>query len=67
MEPQPAREKLADAIATTCQATSHLDEPCNALAITRCEACGLWLCADHAADDEWHACLIEDGETGGEG
>jgi hypothetical protein len=67
MQPQPARQINNEAVAPTCQAQSHFDEPCNALAVTRCERCNQWFCAEHAADDEWHACLLDEGDIGGEG
>jgi hypothetical protein len=67
MQPQPAREKNSEAAAPTCQAVSHLDEPCNSPAIARCEKCDQWFCAAHAADDEWHACVLEEADIGGEG
>jgi len=66
MQPQPAKEKISEAIAPTCEALSHLDEPCTAPATTRCDGCGQWFCAAHAADHQWHACLTEEAETGGE-
>ena len=67
MRPQPARKTISEAPAPACQAQSHLDEPCDAPATTRCENCGQWYCATHAADDQWHACVVEEGDIGGEG
>jgi hypothetical protein len=67
MQPQPAREENAEGMAPRCQAMSHLDEPCNAKGIMRCEKCERWFCAGHAGDDEWHACVLEEGDIGGEG
>jgi hypothetical protein len=67
MQLQPAREKSKEVVAPTCQALSHLDEPCNAPAITRCDKCNQWFCATHAADEQWHACALEEGDIGGEG
>ena len=67
MQPQPAREKNDEGIAHTCQAQSHLDEPCNAPGIVHCEKCDQWLCAAHVEDHELHACVLEDGDIGGEG
>jgi hypothetical protein len=67
MHPQPAKEKSHEGPAPTCQAQSHLDEPCDAPASTCCEKCGQWYCATHAEDDEWHACVLEEGDIGGEG
>jgi predicted HD phosphohydrolase len=67
MHPQPAKEQSTEGLRPACQAQSHLDEPCGARAITRCEKCGQWYCATHAEDDEWHACVLGEGDIGGEG
>jgi hypothetical protein len=67
MQPQPARGKSSEGVAPTCQALPHLDEPCNAPAITHCEKCDDWFCAAHAPDHKWHACVLEEGDIGGEG
>jgi len=67
MYAQPRIEKSSEDLAPTCQAQSPVDEPCGAPAVTRCENCGQWYCATHATDDEWHACVLEEGDIGGEG
>lgn len=67
MCPQPATEKTREGPTPTCQAQSRLDEPCDAPATARCENCGQWYCATHAEDDQWHACILEEGDIGGEG
>ena len=67
MQPEPATEESAEAMEPTCQGMSHLDQPCNAPGIARCEKCEQWFCGGHAADDEWHACVLEEGDIGGEG
>ena len=66
MQPQPAREKHSEETALACQAVSLLDEPCNLPAITHCKKCDQWFCSAHAEDDEWHACVLEEGDIGGE-
>jgi hypothetical protein len=50
-----------------CEGVSRLDEPCNQSAAIFCERCKRWFCAAHAEDDEWHACVVELGDEGGEG
>jgi hypothetical protein len=65
MQPQPARENSSEEAARTCHA--HLDRPCIATVTTRCEKCDQWFCAEHAGDDEWHACVLHEGDIGGEG
>ena len=68
MYPQPARENSSQGPAPVCEAHSHLhDEPCGSPAVTRCDNCGRWYCATHAEDEHLHACLLGEGEIGGEG
>jgi hypothetical protein len=31
-----------------------------------CVQCDLWFCDIHAEDDQWHACMLVEGEEGGE-
>jgi len=50
-----------------CQAVSPLDEPCDAKATHYCEVCERWFCELHARDEEWHTCMLEPGDEGGEG
>lgn len=66
MQPQPAREQIRESTARACEALSHLDEPCNAPAMTRCEKCQRWFCSAHAEDAEWHTCVLDEGDIGGE-
>ena len=49
-----------------CQAVSPQDEPCNFPASVRCPQCDKWFCDAHAEDDEWHPCMLDEGEEGGE-
>jgi hypothetical protein len=68
MHPQPATEKSSQGPAPACEAHSHLDdEPCGSPAVTRCDNCGHWYCATHAADEHLHACVLGEGDIGGEG
>jgi hypothetical protein len=62
MQPQPARERAAH----VCQALSHLYDPCTAPGAKHCEKCDQWFCEAHAADDERHVCVLEEGDIGGE-
>jgi len=67
MEAQPAPAHTGATPQSSCQAISHLDEPCNQAASIFCDRCERWFCAAHAQDDEWHPCGLEPGEEGGEG
>jgi hypothetical protein len=49
-----------------CQAVSLNDEPCNHRATVHCATCERWFCDGHAADEEWHPCVLPPGEEGGE-
>ena len=50
----------------TCQGVSPMDEPCDSGATFHCGICGRWFCAVHAEDENWHTCVLEPGEEGGE-
>ncbi len=67
MKAQPARENSGNEAKPSCEAVSHLDEPCNESASVFCDKCERWFCAAHAHDDLWHTCQLEPGEEGGEG
>ncbi|HET8922981.1 MAG TPA: hypothetical protein VFN26_08300 [Candidatus Acidoferrum sp.] len=45
----------------TCQAVSHLDEPCDEPGQRHCDRCGLWFCRAHFPDPEWHPCAPDQG------
>ena len=49
-----------------CQGVSPTDEPCTLPATVHCVKCHLWFCDAHAEDDQWHACMLPEGEEGGE-
>lgn len=49
-----------------CQGVSPTDEVCDYPATVRCPKCGKWFCDAHAEDDEWHPCMMEPGDEGGE-
>lgn len=49
-----------------CQGVSPTAEPCNLPATVHCVQCDLWFCDIHAEDDQWHACILVEGEEGGE-
>jgi hypothetical protein len=66
MKAKPARENPNQETKPSCEAISHLDEPCNESAEIFCDTCGRWFCASHAEDDQWHPCRLEPGEEGGE-
>jgi hypothetical protein len=67
MKPQPARENPDQQPKPSCEAISHLDEPCNESAVVLCDKCDRWFCAAHAQDDQWHPCMLPPGDEGGEG
>jgi hypothetical protein len=43
-----------------------MDEPCDSTATFHCGICGRRFCAAHAEDENWHTCLLEPGDEGGE-
>jgi len=49
-----------------CQAVSRDDEPCDLPGTVHCGKCNRWFCDQHAEDEEWHTCVVELGEEGGE-
>lgn len=67
MKAKPARERKGEKPQPVCEGVSPLDEPCNLPATVQCERCERWFCAGHAEDDEWHPCVLAEGEEGGEG
>ena len=50
-----------------CQGVWHSDQRCNLPATVHCGRCDLWFCDVHAEDDQWHACMLLEGDEGGEG
>jgi len=50
-----------------CQGVSPTRESCNLPATVHCGRCDLWFCDVHAEDDQWHACMLPEGDEGGEG
>jgi len=67
MKAQQAKENPAAEPKPLCQGVSRMDEPCNSPATVFCETCERWLCEAHADDDQWHPCVFEPGDEGGEG
>jgi hypothetical protein len=67
MRAQPARENPAGEPQPSCDAVSRLDEPCNVSAAVFCDKCERWFCSAHAQDDQWHTCILDPGDVGGEG
>jgi hypothetical protein len=49
-----------------CQGVSPTDERCDHPATVHCVKCGKWFCDAHAEDQEWHPCMMEPGDEGGE-
>lgn len=49
-----------------CQGVSPADEPCTLAGTVHCVKCGRWFCDAHAEDDQWHPCMLPEGEEGGE-
>ncbi len=64
---QQGNQTESQGLQWTCQAVSPMDEPCDASANYHCEICGQWFCANHAEDVDWHHCVLEPGDEGGEG
>jgi len=55
-----------EALDRVCQGVSPTDEPCNLPATVHCVQCSQWFCDVHAEDDQWHSCMLVEGEEGGE-
>jgi hypothetical protein len=66
MKAKPARESPYSEPQPSCEGVSRLDEPCNESAAIFCDQCDRWFCPAHAEDDQWHSCLLEPGDEGGE-
>jgi len=49
-----------------CQGVSPNDEPCGYPATVHCPSCRRWFCDAHAEEEDWHSCVREPGEEGGE-
>jgi hypothetical protein len=65
MPPEGFEDAESDRV---CQAVSPSDEPCDYHPATvHCPQCERWFCEAHAEDDEWHPCVLEPGDEGGEG
>jgi hypothetical protein len=67
MKAKPAREYPNSEAQLSCEGVSPLDEPCNETSSVFCDQCRRWFCAAHAQDEQWHPCLLEPGDEGGEG
>jgi hypothetical protein len=67
MKAQRARDNPSAKAKPLCEGVSRVDEPCNSPATVQCEKCDRWFCEAHAQDDQWHPCLFEPGDEGGEG
>jgi hypothetical protein len=63
---QQLNETEARNLEWSCQAVSPLDEPCDSIATFHCGICGRRFCAAHAEDENWHTCVLEPGDEGGE-
>jgi hypothetical protein len=59
-------EHEGDDLDRLCQAVSPTDEPCDYPATVHCAKCGRWFCDAHAEDEEWHSCMLQPGDEGGE-
>ena len=49
-----------------CQGEAPNNELCTNQATVHCATCDRWFCDIHAEDEEWHPCMLEPGEEGGE-
>jgi len=54
----PAKSIRAKAT-TSCQGVSRWDEPCSLEGGRHCDQCGLWFCAVHFTDPDWHSCATQ--------
>jgi hypothetical protein len=50
----------------TCQGVSPMADPCDSVATFHCGICGRRFCVVHAGDENWHTCVLEPGDEGGE-
>lgn len=66
MKAREAREPEDGEARPACEAVSVDDEVCHHAASVRCPKCGRWICEEHADDEEWHVCALDEGEEGGE-
>ena len=48
------------------QGDSRNNELCTNLATVHRATCDRWFCDIHVEDEEWHPCMLEPGEEGGE-
>ncbi len=67
MKAGEAREPESGEARPVCEAVSLDDEACRHAASVRCVKCGRWICEEHADDEQWHPCALDEGEEGGEG
>jgi hypothetical protein len=49
-----------------CQGVSPNDGPCGYPATVHCPTCTRWFCDAHAEDEDWHSCVREPQDEGGE-
>jgi hypothetical protein len=49
-----------------CQGVSPNDKPCGYPATVHCPSCKRWFCDAHAEDEDWHSCVREPQDEGGE-
>ena len=62
---EPKEEEGPD-LERLCQGVSPNDEPCGYPATVQCPSCTRWFCDAHAEEEDWHSCVREPGEEGGE-
>jgi hypothetical protein len=60
-----ASQTEAGELEWSCQAVSHMHEPCDSAAALYCGVCGRWFCAVHFEDETWHTCALQSGDKGG--
>ena len=60
------QEMEAEDLERLCQGVSSSAEICRYPATVHCATCGRWFCDAHAEDEEWHPCMLQDRDEGGE-
>ena len=49
-----------------CQGISPDAAVCTYPATVHCTTCSRWFCDAHAEDEQWHSCMLTQGDEGGE-
>jgi hypothetical protein len=63
--PMEQRAENGD-VERSCQGISPSAESSTFPATVHCATCGGWFCDAHAEDEEWHPCMLQEKDEGGE-